>query len=79
MRRIAVNVIPVTASCDDGDVATGGGYAAGTGVDVILSAGSPVSFSDASQTRPTGWVADFANHAASPRNVNVYAVCQHTE
>jgi hypothetical protein len=56
------------ASCNPGEVATGGGGSVSGG---IISASKP----DPTGGTPTGWRADGSDLGGSPATVTAYAVC----
>jgi hypothetical protein len=61
----------VEVPCEEGDVATGGGFSVTSVFDVLTSAPS---------IDADGWVVDVVNsRAADARTFNAYVVCQHTE
>lgn len=61
--------------CDEGDVATGGGFSVTNGVNVDVVDSSPYVPS----TTPIGWNANIYNHDGVTRTLHVYAICAHFE
>ena len=74
------NVGGALASCHDGDLATGGGYFMH---DSTLEDGRTRALASLPTERAdgstSGWAVTFTNNGASDVQVEVYAVCQHTE
>ncbi|MER7521015.1 hypothetical protein [Streptomyces sp. NPDC126499] len=61
----------VSVDCPQGQIATGGGFLAGSGV-VLEASGPNVVLG---QTQPTGWRTSGTNNSQSPALLGVEAVC----
>jgi hypothetical protein len=61
----------VTATCNAGEIATGGGFFSQAGVEVINSRPKPLS--DGGQA--TGWQVSVKNNTASSQSFGAYAMC----
>lgn len=78
VRNVRATVSPgpavrVTATCESGESATGGGYAGIPVGNARVLINRPQPSSQAS--RPTGWTVTIRNATNGPLNVQVYAVC----
>jgi len=62
------------ASCEPGEVATGGGAHAGGQPGVHLTQTTPYPLPEEGQA-PTGWFASFENSTDTNRDIFVYAIC----
>ncbi|MGE0462190.1 MAG: collagen-like protein [Vicinamibacterales bacterium] len=62
------------ASCEPGEVATGGGAHAGGQPGVHLTQSTPYPLPEEGQA-PTGWFASFENPTDTNRDIFVYAIC----
>jgi len=67
----AGSVATAIATCNAGEIATGGGFFSQPGVEVTTSRPKPLS--DGAQA--TGWQAAVKNNSGSSQNVGAYAMC----